>query len=334
MFLIKRRLVVRPLLLGGLAALLVLGVPAALKLSGAVMDRVIAYEYRGYQEFVNRGLVSREVPVRSVDYKPGLPPLAAPTSRLARVADSGWLRVGYSPDALPWAFRNDDGDLVGFDMELLHRLALEMQVGIETVRLEDEEVADALSSGQIDVYASGMLIDPVRAMELRFSRPYLQVSLGLLVEDHRRDDFEDLDQLVSRDDVRLAVVDSPTLLRALELARPAQEPVPLDSPRPFLRGEAPEIDALVMSAEAASAWTLVYPRFSSVIPTPSELAMPVAFALPLGDDMFAGFIDNWIQASRSLGVVDAAYEHWILGRETSERQPRWSIVRDVLHWVD
>ena len=334
MFLVKRRLTVRPLMLGGLAALLFLGVPAVLKLSGAVMDRAIAYEYRGYEEFVNRGLVSREVQVRSKDYVAGRPPLAGQTSRLSRIAESGWLRVGYSPDALPWAFRNNDGDLVGFDMELLHRLALEMQVGIETVRVEDSEVAAALSSGQIDVYASGMLIDPARAAELRFSRPYLQVSLGLLVEDHRRDDFENLDQLVSRGDVRLAVVDSPTLLRALELSRPGQDPVPLDSPRPFLRGETPEIDALVMSAEAASAWTLVYPRFSAVVPTPSELGMPVAFALPLGDDMFAAFLNNWIQASRSLGLVDAAYEHWILGREITERQPRWSIVRDVLHWVD
>jgi len=29
-----------------------------------------------------------------------------------------------------------------------------------------------------------------------------------------------------------------------------------------------------------------------------------------------------------------AYEYWILGLDVNQREPRWSAVRDVLHWVD
>jgi len=49
--------------------------------------------------------------------------LSIPQPRLETTKTSGWLRVGHSVNALPWAFRNDHGGTVGYDMELLHRLA-------------------------------------------------------------------------------------------------------------------------------------------------------------------------------------------------------------------
>lgn len=94
------------------------------------------------------------------------------------------------------------------------------------------------------------------------------------------------------------------------------------------------MDALVMSAEAASAWTLVYPQYSAVIPSPAKTTIPIVFALPGSDEAFERYVNIWIQTSKSLGVMDLAYEHWILGRDTVARQPRWSVIRDVLHWVD
>jgi ABC-type amino acid transport substrate-binding protein len=100
-----------------------------------------------------------------------------------------------------------------------------------------------------------------------------------------------------------------------------------------LEGELPQIDALFMSAEAASAWTLVFPRYSAVLRKPGW-SIPIAFGLPQSDETFHSFVDNWIQSSKALGVMDTAYDRWILGHETIERQPRWSIIRDVLHWVE
>jgi hypothetical protein len=34
------------------------------------------------------------------------------------------------------------------------------------------------------------------------------------------------------------------------------------------------------------------------------------------------------------GFIDRPYDHWILGGSASARQPRWSIARNVLHWMD
>jgi hypothetical protein len=34
------------------------------------------------------------------------------------------------------------------------------------------------------------------------------------------------------------------------------------------------------------------------------------------------------------GMTQELYDYWILGKGAVETRPRWSIVRDVLHWVD
>ena len=28
------------------------------------------------------------------------------------------------------------------------------------------------------------------------------------------------------------------------------------------------------------------------------------------------------------------YDRWILGKDAEQKEPRWSVIRNVLHWVD
>ena len=46
------------------------------------------------------------------------------------------------------------------------------------------------------------------------------------------------------------------------------------------------------------------------------------------------FIDAWIGLKREDGTADRLYEHWILGRSDADSVPRWSVVHDVLGWVE
>jgi hypothetical protein len=55
------------------------------------------------------------------------------------------------------------------------------------------------------------------------------------------------------------------------------------------------------------------------------------------DQDFARFLDQWIdlkRLERKYGTIQTLYDHWILGREAVPLRPRWSIIRNVLHWVD
>ncbi len=192
----------------------------------------------------------------------------------------------------------------------------------------------ALASGQIDIFASGMSIDAGLLGGFEVSEPYAEATLGLLVEDHRRKEFQNVNRLSTMADYSIAVLESPLLENALKNLMPQMKVISIDSPRDFLRGKLPRIDAIIMSAEAASAWTLIYPQFSVVVLKPGNTTVPIVFALPRDDQKFTSYVNIWISASSSLGIMDQAYEHWILGRDTRARQPRWSVIRDLLHWVE
>jgi hypothetical protein len=32
-------------------------------------------------------------------------------------------------------------------------------------------------------------------------------------------------------------------------------------------------------------------------------------------------------------TIDTLYDYWILGKNAVPKQPRWSVIRNVLHWV-
>lgn len=46
------------------------------------------------------------------------------------------------------------------------------------------------------------------------------------------------------------------------------------------------------------------------------------------------FVSNWIELKRKNGTIDSLYEYWILGGGSRDREPRWSIILNVLGWVE
>jgi hypothetical protein len=62
--------------------------------------------------------------------------------------------------------------------------------------------------------------------------------------------------------------------------------------------------------------------------------VPLAYAIARHDQVFASFVNTWIDLKRKDGTIDRLYRYWILGQNAAAARPRWSIIRDVLHWVD
>ena len=91
-------------------------------------------------------------------------------------------------------------------------------------------------------------------------------------------------------------------------------------------------DAVAMPAERGSVLTLLNPKWTVVVPSPGLIKIPLA--LPMGgtDPQWSSFVNTWIDMKRREGTLDALYDHWILGKNVEKRTPRWSVVRDVLHW--
>ena len=79
---------------------------------------------------------------------------------------------------------------------------------------------------------------------------------------------------------------------------------------------------------------IAYPEFQVVLPFREVTAWPLGYATAPGDTEFLRFLDLWVELTRKTGFVSRLRDHWILGRTAVPRSPRWSVIRNVLHWVE
>ena len=91
---------------------------------------------------------------------------------------------------------------------------------------------------------------------------------------------------------------------------------------------------MILSAEETSAWSLLYPEYAAVIPTPHTSKVPAAFPLPHNEENLADYLKIWLELKKQNGTIGKLYDHWVLGKHSKHKEPRWSVIRDVLHWVD
>ncbi len=265
--------------------------------------------------------------------EPNPVPLRPGQNRLERIKQRGFLRVGYRPDNLPYSYFNQEGKLVGLDIDLATRLARDLNVGIEFVGFRSESLARQLADDHFDLALSGLTDSLERSSAMLMTEPYLVVNMALLVRDHQRSQFENEDAINRRTRLRIGVVKGSYFEKRTADHFPNAQIVRLDSPRQFFDEDWRELDALATHAESGAAWTLVYPAYTVVNPLQRRDSAPVSMAIGGFDVVLDDTLNTWITLMRMDGTLDTLFDHWMLGKNTKPREPRWSILRDVLHWV-
>ena len=181
-------------------------------------------------------------------------------------------------------------------------------------------------------------ISAVRTHMFALTDPVYESAVGLIVRDHQRHAFRTWREIKKLGaDFRLGVDGS---LSSMSMSRnlfPAASLTPIkdmaeqDS---ILKSGAQNLDAITDMAEEGGAWTLLYPAFTLIVPQPAVM-IPVAYAVARDNDELLISTNAWLRAEKSKGTIDELYNYWMLGAGIQEqRPPRWSVVRNVLNWVD
>ncbi len=274
-------------------------------------------------------IVHHQLPASNVETAEGL-------STWERIGRRGSLRIGFDPDNLPMSFFNYEGELVGFDIELGEQLARALQLKAEFVPVRWSEVPSLLSDGVIDVMP-GVWYRPYWFSRLQLSAPYLTGTVGLAVRDGRRHEFTSLSVLRESQGLKIGIpLDSGQIQTAMEryFAGTDAEFVVIEAWKPFFEGRLPEVDAFLMPAENASGWSLLHPEYTVVAPQPDPVTIPSAFGMARDAGELVNRVNEWVVFADSAGLIREPYNYWVLGEGVSESGPRWSIIRNVLGWVD
>ena len=116
-------------------------------------------------------------------------------------ASGGVLKVATEPAFPPFESQGPDGELVGFDIDLMNAIGETAGLEIEFESLPFDGIIPALQAGTVDAAISGMTVTEERAQTVDFSRPYIKAGLAIAVQDSNTD-ITSLDSLQGK---RIAV---------------------------------------------------------------------------------------------------------------------------------
>lgn len=106
----------------------------------------------------------------------------AEDTSLADVQEKGYFTIGLDADFAPMGFTQDDGTIVGFDIDLANAVAEKMGVAVEVKPIDWDSKSMELSTGKIDVIWNGFSITDERRQEVLFSNPYLSTKQSIVVK--------------------------------------------------------------------------------------------------------------------------------------------------------
>lgn len=101
-----------------------------------------------------------------------MPTVAFGEGTADRVRATGVLRVGMEDVYPPFGFRDGDGALTGFDVDIAKEIARRLGVKVEFVPLEWTSLISALESDKVDVIIAQMSITAERKLRVDFTIPY------------------------------------------------------------------------------------------------------------------------------------------------------------------
>lgn len=103
-------------------------------------------------------------------------------SSLEDVEDRGYFIVGLDDTFAPMGFRDDDGELVGFDVDLAKEVSTRLGIEVEFQPIDWNSKVLELNSGAIDMIWNGLTITESRLEEMAFSQAYVANSQMVLVK--------------------------------------------------------------------------------------------------------------------------------------------------------
>lgn len=228
---------------------------------------------------------------------------------LQQIKESGTLRVGLST-FVPWAMRDKQGDLIGFEVDVAKRLAADAGLKIEFVPTAWDGIIPALLAGKFDVIIGGLTITPERNMSVLFTHPYSYSAVQMVANKKLASKMTTIADYNKRS-VTIAVRSG---------AYPVQTARKL-FPKAKLRQFDDETQAFqeVLNGNAQAALASTPTPEQMVLKNPDSLFMPfkkpltryaTGFAIRQGDFNLLNFLNNWIQVRTEDGWLNERYQYW------------------------
>jgi len=239
-------------------------------------------------------------------------------SIIEKIQKDGVLRIGMST-FVPWAMKDKQGELIGFEIDVARKLAEDMGVKAEFVPTNWSGIIPALLTGKFDVIIGGMGITPSRNLKVNFSIPYDYSGMSMVAHQKRADGFDSLEDFNNKD-VTIAVRIGTTAEQAAKKFMPEASLKSFENESQALQElNLGRVHAVVASAPLPVFHALKYPEKLFVPLKDNFTKEPIGFALRKGDYEALNFFNNWIRKMEADGFLAETKKYWFETDEWREK---------------
>jgi polar amino acid transport system substrate-binding protein len=235
-------------------------------------------------------------------------------SLLEQILKRGVIRVGMST-FVPWAMRDKEGNLIGFEVDVANRLAKDMGVSIEFIPTKWSGIIPALLTGKFDVVIGGMGIRPDRNLKVNFSIPYDYSGQSIMAHKEMAKGFSKLSDF-NTPEIAIAARIGTTAAAAAQKYMPEAQLKLFDD-------ESQAVQELLNGRVHAMVASAPLPAYQ-VIKNPDKLFLPLedsftrepnGFAIRKSDLDTLNYFDNWIRFVEAEGWLKERKDYWFGTRD-------------------
>lgn len=110
----------------------------------------------------------------------------------SEMQNRGSWRIGVDPSFPPFEMLSDQGQPIGFDIDLAESIAAQWELETEIVSMGFDSLLDAVQTGQVDSIVSALPYDPRLTKDIIYSTPYFDAGIRLVIRNDEGQRFADL----------------------------------------------------------------------------------------------------------------------------------------------
>lgn len=227
-----------------------------------------------------------------------------------RIVGRGELVVGTAGNMPPMNMTTKDGDLIGFEIDLVKSIASAMNVKYRFETMPFSELLSALQKGKVDMVLSQMTITPNRNLKVAFVGPYFISGKAFLTKIKTIADAKEASQLNSPDTKLVAIKGSTSQAFAEDLISKATLWTAKDYDEAVKMVIDGEVHAMIADYPICLVSVFRYPEaglLSVVTPLTYE---PIGIAVPAGDPLLVNWLENFMAGLENIGMLDELKKKW------------------------
>ena len=233
----------------------------------------------------------------------------AQESVIEKIQKQGVIRVGMST-FVPWAMKDKQGNLAGFEIDVAKKLARDMGVKIEFVPTAWSGIIPALLTGKFDVIIGGMGITPKRNLKVNFTIPYDYSGMSMVAHKARAKGFSSLADF-NKKEVSIALRLGTTAEQAARKYMPNADLKLFENESQALQElNLGRVHAVVSSAPMPVFHALKYPDKLFIPIKENFTKEPIGFAIRKGDHDALNYLNNWILNMHAQGFLKEKKAYW------------------------